>query len=151
MKIIKLKVPSILESLGFIEKALDSLKEEYEQNSGRKDFPLTQVRIATFEAFSNAVKHAHLNNPELEVIIQLTLETQKIEVQIFDYGKGFNFDRMKEFSQKQGALLLYNASLPYTPYMGLGIFIIISLMDEVFYIPTTDETACNRLVMIKYF
>ncbi|HWP45544.1 MAG TPA: ATP-binding protein [Candidatus Limnocylindrales bacterium] len=150
MKTIKLKIPSRLESLESIEKALDYLKGEYDKISGGKNFPLNQVKIATFEAFSNAVKHAHLNRPELEIIIQLTLEAQKFEVQIFDCGKGFDFEKMKILSQARGALLNYTFRPASLSEIGFGIFIITSLMDQVLYIPATGGSKYNQLVMIKY-
>jgi len=140
----------MLESLESIEKALDYLKEEYEKSLGRKGFPFTQVRVALFEAFSNAVKHAHLNRPELEVVIQLILEAKKIEVQVLDCGKGFDFEKVKALSQRKGFLLKQAARIAQIPEMGLGIFVITTLMDEVLYIPATDGTVYNQLVMVKY-
>lgn len=150
MKTIELKIPSRLDSLESIEKALDYLKGEYDKISGGKKFPLNEVKIATFEAFSNAVKHAHLNRPELEVIIQLTLEAQKFEVQVFDCGKGFDFEKMKVLSQARGALLNYTLQPTSLSKIGFGIFIITSLMDQVRYIPAVEGSLYNRLIMVKY-
>jgi serine/threonine-protein kinase RsbW len=149
MKMIKLKVPSQFESIASIEKALGYIKTEYEKNSLGKTFPLNPIKVAIYEAFSNAIKHAHMDQSEKDIIIQLILEAQRIEVRVLDCGKGFDFEKMKALSQTKVNFLSSQTVSGSVPEIGLGIFVITSLMDHVSYIPATRNTPYNRMIMVK--
>ena len=52
-----------------------------------------QCQLALAEGFTNAVRHAHADQPaETPIEIEVTLKAGTIELRIWDYGSGFDLE-----------------------------------------------------------
>jgi serine phosphatase RsbU (regulator of sigma subunit)/anti-sigma regulatory factor (Ser/Thr protein kinase) len=93
---------------------------------------LIACELALVEGCNNAILYAPLRSRDSPVEIQISIQEERLELQIIDHTQGFDWQE---------------AQLP-TPEAehGRGLFIIQSLMDEVVYLRSRDE---NRLVMRK--
>ncbi|MEL6813848.1 MAG: anti-sigma regulatory factor [Cyanobacteria bacterium J06598_3] len=81
-----------------------------------------QLNLALAEGFTNAVRHAHANLPDTTPIdIELSLESEKIEICIFDRGGPFDPSSLRE--PQPGALR----------EGGYGWFLLRRLADKVTY------------------
>jgi serine/threonine-protein kinase RsbW len=94
------------------------------------------VVLATNEATSNVIRHAHRNNPEALVQIQCRLGATNIEVCLLDEGDPFNL-----------------ADVPYLDPAeirigGRGVFLMRTLMDELNCHPRGERG--NTLRMVKH-
>lgn len=117
----ELHVPSDLKFLAVVENwLLASLAVELEQ---LEDWPQLsgRLRLALVEAFSNVVRHAHKDNPDLPVMLRLSLSPPAVMLEIWDSGQGYDI----------------NAYLPPLPEEqqegGYGWLILNRLMDKVQY------------------
>lgn len=117
----ELHVPSDLKFLAIVESwLLGSLEVElgdyvdWSRQSNR-------LRLVLVEAYSNVVRHAHRDQPNLPVLIRLELQDRNIFLEIWDHGRGFDL----------------STYLPPTPddcqEGGYGWLILNRLMDRVEY------------------
>jgi len=85
------------------------------------------MKIAVAEAFINAVKHAYQNNhkPIRRTNVRYLLYQDKLAVVVKDFGKGFDPCFVQLYIRRD------DAERPER--VGLGIFLIKTLMDEVEY------------------
>ncbi|HEY9762053.1 MAG TPA: anti-sigma regulatory factor [Trichocoleus sp.] len=117
----ELQVPSDLKFLIVVENwLLDSLGAELKQEDIWPQLA-TRLRLALVEAYSNVVRHAHKNKPDVPVILRLTLEQSAIALEIWDSGEGYDTSD-------------YQAPLPEERQEGgYGWMILNRLMDRVQY------------------
>ncbi|MGB3494048.1 MAG: anti-sigma regulatory factor [Elainellaceae cyanobacterium] len=95
------------------------------------------LNLALAEGFTNAVRHAHHKMPsETEIDIDLDLWDDHIEIRIWDHGKPFNPNSLKE--PVPGTLRLG----------GYGWFLLRRLADQVAYERVKDGRNC--LVIKKH-
>jgi serine/threonine-protein kinase RsbW len=129
----ELHVPSDLRYLSVVEHwLLDSLEielgdtEDWRQQSNR-------LRLALVEAYSNVVRHAHKEKPELPVLMRLELIENDFTLEVWDHGKGFDL----------------STYLPPNPEdrqeNGYGWLIMNRLMDRVEYRLQVNGRNCLRL------
>lgn len=129
----ELHVPSDLRYLNVVEHwLLDSLAIElgdtvdWTRQSNR-------FRLALVEAYSNVVRHAHKEKPELPVLMRLELIENDFTLEIWDHGKGFDL----------------STYLPPNPEdrqeNGYGWLIMNRLMDRVEYRLQVNGRNCLRL------
>ncbi len=98
---------------------------------------LTSILLVIEEACTNVIRHAYLYGPG-KIRIEVSLTYDKVEFQIIDSGRAFDFDaagtpdldRYVETSRKGG----------------LGLYLIRKIMDEVQYFTVQGE---NRLRLVK--
>ncbi|MEO0768078.1 MAG: ATP-binding protein [Cyanobacteria bacterium J06649_4] len=88
----ELTVPSDLKFMEVVEHwLLESLQLEIDQ-----DIDWTQVekrlRLVVVEVYSNIVRHAHNEQPELPVLIRIELENNNLSLEVWDQGEGFKLD-----------------------------------------------------------
>lgn len=86
----ELHVPSDLKFLTIVENwLLGSLEVEMGENV---DWPRqsNRLRLVLVEAYSNVVRHAHQNQPNLPVLIRMELKERDLSLEIWDHGKGFD-------------------------------------------------------------
>lgn len=129
----ELRVPSDLRFLGVVENwLLESLKIELgDQIDWTRQS--SRLRLALVEAYSNVVRHAHRNQPDLPVILCLELRERDLEIQIWDHGQGFD-------------LSTYLAPSPeMMQEHGYGWLILNRLMDRVEYQLQVNGRNCLRL------
>ncbi|MBD2464291.1 anti-sigma regulatory factor [Oscillatoria sp. FACHB-1407] len=117
----ELHVPSDLKFLNIVENwLLGSLEVEL---GDHVDWPrqANRLRLVLVEAYSNVVRHAHRDQPNLPVLMRLELKERDIYLEIWDHGKGFDL----------------STYLPPAPEQhqegGYGWLILNRLMDKVEY------------------
>jgi serine/threonine-protein kinase RsbW len=129
----ELHIPSDLKFLGIAEGwLLGSLEAELGDTVdwGRQS---TRLRLALVEAYSNVVRHAHRDQPNLPVLIRLELRDRDLAIEIWDHGKGYNLETY----------------LPPNPTdrqeSGYGWLIMNRLMDRVEYMLQVNGRNCLKL------
>lgn len=95
------------------------------------------VVLATNEAISNVIRHAHKQCPDAHLQVQCHLFDDRLEVHILDEGEPFNLD-----------------SVPYLDpgeirIGGRGVFLMRTLMDEISCEPRGEHG--NILRMVKRY
>jgi serine/threonine-protein kinase RsbW len=86
----ELHVPSDLKFLNIVESWLLGSLEAELQDQIDWTRQASRLRLVLVEAYSNVVRHAHRGQPNLPVLIRLELKDQDIQLEIWDYGEGFN-------------------------------------------------------------
>jgi serine/threonine-protein kinase RsbW len=82
-----LNIPSKIENLTIVEKAIDDISAEYHLNSELYG----NILIATIEAANNAILHGNQLDESKLVDIIFDIENKFLTVTIKDQGKGFDF------------------------------------------------------------
>jgi len=96
-----------------------------------------RLALALTEGFTNAVRHAHADlPPETGIDIDLALDTDQVEIRIWDHGGPFNPELLPE--PQPGELL----------DSGYGWFLLRRLADKVTYQRAKDGRNC--LSIVKY-
>lgn len=129
----ELNVPSDLQFLAVVENwLLGSLELVM---GDRVDWPRqsNRLRLVLVEAYSNVVRHAHKDRPNIPVSIRLELQGRDIALEIWDQGEGYNLSDYEEpdpESLQEG---------------GYGWLILNRLMDRVEYTLQVDGLNCLKL------
>ncbi|MBF2086211.1 anti-sigma regulatory factor [Thermoleptolyngbya sp. C42_A2020_037] len=129
----ELHIPSDLKFLQVVENwLLNSLELElgdlvdWQHQSNR-------LRLVLVEAYSNVVRHAHRDQPNLPVLIRLELIDRDIHLEIWDHGQGYDL----------------STYLPPAPDDmqdgGYGWLILNRLMDKVEYRLQVSGRNCLKL------
>jgi len=88
----ELTVPSDLKFMEVVEHwLLESLQLEIDQDIDWGQVE-KRLRLVVVEVYSNIVRHAHNEKPELPVLIRIELENNNLSLEIWDQGKGFKLD-----------------------------------------------------------
>lgn len=129
----ELHVPSDLRFLTIVENwLLGSLEVEVGEYV---DWPRqsNRLRLVLAEAYSNVVRHAHRDKPNLPVLIRLELKDRDIALEVWDHGNGYD-------------LSTYMAPSPEDMQDGgYGWLIMNRLMDRVEYRLQIDGRNCLKL------
>jgi serine/threonine-protein kinase RsbW len=129
----ELHVPSDLRFLSVAEGwLLGALELEL---GDRVDWPrqANRLRLVLVEAYSNVVRHAHKDKPNLPVLIRLELKGQDLSMEIWDHGAGYDlsdYTPPEPQSRQDG---------------GYGWLILNRLMDRVEYRLQVDGQNCLSL------
>jgi serine/threonine-protein kinase RsbW len=130
----ELHVPSDLKFLNIVEDwLLGTLKLELADSVDDWPRQSNRLRLALVEAYSNVVRHAHRDQPNLPVLIRLEVKDRDIVLEIWDHGKGFDL----------------STYLPPNPddkqESGYGWLIMNRLMDRVEYRLQVNGRNCLTL------
>jgi serine/threonine-protein kinase RsbW len=129
----ELHVPSDLKFLTIVESWLLGSLEVELGDSVDWSRQSNRLRLALVEAYSNVVRHAHRDQPNLPVLIRLELKDQDIALEIWDHGTGFDL----------------STYLPPKPddkqESGYGWLIMNRLMDRVEYRLQVNGRNCLKL------
>ncbi len=88
----ELVVPSDLKFLAVVEHwLLESLQLEIDQQIDWNDVE-GHLRLVVVEVYSNIVRHAHNEKPELPVLIRIEVENNNLSLEVWDQGEGFKLD-----------------------------------------------------------
>jgi serine/threonine-protein kinase RsbW len=135
LSLIRLHVPGSLEfrnlALRVVEAACKLVTAGSQEERSTFD---DQVISAFGEAFNNAAIHSYRGRPVGTVEIEIDAQPDRITLRIADYGKSFDPTQVAE------------PDLDALPESGLGLFIMRSFMDTVFY----QAGAPNVLSMTKH-
>ncbi len=116
--------------------------------AGLSEFKTAQLEMAVDEACANVIEHsyggeanasANPNHPGLR--LNLMQCKDRIVVEIFDRGAGFDFDTQRSVEPEEYVQAQRNR--------GLGMFIIRKFVDDVTYERATSSGNCLRLT--KHF
>jgi len=92
-----------------------------------------RLRLALVEAYSNVVRHAHFEQPNIPIILKLELRDRDLSLEIWDQGQGYNPSD-------------YQAPSPQDKQEhGYGWLILNRLMDRVEYQLQVDGSNCLKL------
>ncbi|MEO1635418.1 MAG: ATP-binding protein [Cyanobacteria bacterium J06631_9] len=88
----ELVVPSDLKFMEVVEHwLLESLQLEIDQKIDWSQVE-KRLRLVVVEVYSNIVRHAHNEQPELPVLIRIELEDNNLSLEVWDQGAGFKLD-----------------------------------------------------------
>ena len=93
----------------------------------------SRLRLALVEAYSNVVRHAHKEQPNLPILLRLEFKERDIALEIWDYGTGFDMSTYfppNPDDRQEG---------------GYGWLIMNRLMDKVEYQLQVDGANCLKL------
>ena len=133
----ELHIPSDLRFLSVVESwLLGCLETEF---GDRVDWPsqANRFRLVLVEAYSNVVRHAHRNQPNLPVLVRLELRDGDIALEVWDQGAGYDINEY------------LNPNPDNLQEGGYGWLIMQRLMDQVEYSLRTDEDGRNCLKLLK--
>ncbi|KXZ40771.1 serine/threonine-protein kinase RsbW [Alkalithermobacter thermoalcaliphilus JW-YL-7 = DSM 7308] len=93
---------------------------------------IEDIKVAVAEACTNVIKHSH----SIDFEIKFKIYKDKLEINVTDKGKGYNILSVKD------------TNIEEMKESGLGIFIIQTLMDEVYIDSKIGDGTSVK--MIKY-
>jgi len=97
-----------------------------------------QCQLALAEGFTNAVRHAHQNQPsDIPIEIEVSTRSQAIEIRIWDQGSGFDLER---------SLNTVPAFMDLLAEGGRGLKIIAKTADVFSYTRTADHRNCLLII-----
>ncbi len=132
-----LTVKSELKLLNQVQQWFEQFCLKYLLPGGWSESQLYRLNLALAEGFTNAVRHAHhALPPETTIDIDVSLFLDRLEIRIWDRGKPFNPDAIRE--PEPGTLQVG----------GYGWFLLRRLADRVVYERTLDNRNC--LLIVKY-
>lgn len=129
----ELHVPSDLSFLNIVEDWLLGCLKVQLGDSVDWSRQSTRLRLALVEAYSNAVRHAHKNKPNVPILLRLELKNRDLALEIWDYGDGFDMSTYfppNPTDKKEG---------------GYGWLIMNRLMDKVEYQLQVNGANCLKL------
>lgn len=103
---------------------------------------LEDLRLAVSEAATNAIDAHRAVTTDDPVVIRCTSSADRIDVEIYDRGAGFEIDRLAELPSPNDPARLGHER-------GLGIPLMRMLTDEVEFRSTADGTAV-RLTVFRH-
>ncbi|NEN94813.1 MAG: ATP-binding protein [Moorea sp. SIO3I7] len=129
----ELQIPSDLKFLSIVENWFMGILQV--ELGNRVDWPSlsNRLRLVLVEAYSNVVRHAHRDQPNLPILIRLELKERDIALEIWDYGQGFD---PSSYKPPNPGDLQEN---------GYGWLIIHRLMDRVEYRLQVNGRNCLEL------
>jgi serine/threonine-protein kinase RsbW len=125
-----LNIPSKIENLQMVEKAIDELSLELDLS----DEIYGNVLVATMEATNNAIIHGNNSDPTKNVKIEIQLDKKQLKVHIEDQGRGFDFSSVPDPTAPENLEKIN----------GRGIFLMERLSDEILYLEK------GRIVELKF-
>ncbi|HBB30944.1 MAG TPA: anti-sigma factor [Cyanobacteria bacterium UBA8803] len=129
----ELHVPSDLKFMAIVEDWLLGSLEVALGNSVDWQSQSSRLRLALVEAYSNVVRHAHRDQPNLPVLIRLELKDRDIALEIWDHGKGYDISNYIEPTPQD------------KQESGYGWLIMQKLMDRVEYRLQINGRNCLKL------
>jgi len=112
-----LNIPSKIENLTIVEKAVDEISAEYNLNSELYG----NILIATIEAANNAILHGNQLDENKNVDIIFIIENKFLTITIKDQGKGFDFKGVPDPTAPENIEKIN----------GRGIFLMERLADQI--------------------
>ena len=134
---INLKIPAKTEYMNVVRLSIAGVGERM----GFSVDDIEDIKIVVGEACLNSIRHAYQKESEKNLVyICFLIYPTKLEIIIKDEGKGFDISRVDEYLRK--------ADNEKIDGIGLGIYLMKTLMDEVQYSFSAEGTEV-RLVKNK--
>lgn len=129
----ELHVPSDLKFLTIVEGWLLGSLEAALGDSVDWQSQSNRLRLALVEAYTNVVRHAHRDQPNLPILLRLELKDRNLILEIWDHGKGYDISN-------------YVKPAPENKQeSGYGWLIIQRLMDHVEYRLQVNGRNCLKM------
>ncbi|HEV8129242.1 MAG TPA: ATP-binding protein [Candidatus Eisenbacteria bacterium] len=129
---IRLAIGSRLELLSLIHAIIEGIAREQKLD----DETTMALQVAVIEAGTNAIQHGNVFAETKAVKFDFRVQNGGIEVQVDDFGKGFDPSKVDDPTSDESHLL--------SPH-GRGLFLMRSLMDEVTFEERPDHGTTVRL------
>jgi serine/threonine-protein kinase RsbW len=129
-EVISVRIPSRLDLLALLDAVASSLCERMKFDGDTA----SQVTMSVIEAGTNAIQHGHKRNSALPVDIHFSLFPDRLEIDVFDTGTGFDLGQIN--GDVTSPEHLFDAR-------GRGIFIMRACMDSVRFEFLTSGTVCH--------
>ncbi|MDZ7755663.1 ATP-binding protein [Rhodohalobacter sp.] len=113
---------------------LAEVREFVALHAKRQGFTTEQIsdlQLAVDEAYTNIIKHAYQNNKDKYVEINLSFDSDKLCISLFDSGNSF--------SPKNYNLPNIQKKIEERKRGGMGVYLIHQLMDSVSYHANADK------------
>ena len=122
---VDIKVPNQTRYLCLIGHIGENIARTLRNYSGDREKLAYDLNLVLTEAMANAIQHANEGDPAKEVHIEISIVDQRLIIQVFDCGQGFNVQQYIE---------------PRHPLdeHGRGVYLIHTIMDEISYLPTDN-------------
>lgn len=127
----KIEIPSDIEYIKKVSKEILSFLERRKVDKSIQ----FDVRLAVEEAVRNAIEHGHHYERELPISVSYIIDSEKIEIEVEDNGKGFDIKKVPD--PRKGDHLMKEG--------GRGVFLIYKLMDKAEY-----SKKGNKVKMVKF-
>jgi serine/threonine-protein kinase RsbW len=131
----QLHVPSSTENLAMIRDFVGGIGER----AGMSPGDCAKLKVAVDEACANVIEHAYGSDDTREVTVKATLDSEQVQIEIVDTGRGFDPSTIEQVDLEQLASGRKTG--------GLGMRLIRSVMDEVQY--QIGPAQKNELRMVK--
>ena len=129
-EIITIRIPSRLDLLALLDAVSNSLCERMKFDGDT----CSQVTMSVIEAGTNAIQHGHNKNSALPVDVRYALFPDRLEIDVYDTGKGFDLGQVN--GDVTSPEHLFDAR-------GRGIFIMRACMDSVDFEFLPSGTVCH--------
>jgi anti-sigma regulatory factor (Ser/Thr protein kinase) len=131
----KLQVPSTTENLAMIREFAAHVGGQ----AGMDDSAVSKLELAVDEACANVIEHAYAADTSQEVTVRAVFDEEMLQIIVEDSGRRFDPTRVP--AEDLRTLVAERRT------GGLGMQLMKSLMDEVHYEVTPEQT--NQLRMVK--
>lgn len=121
---IEIKVPAKPQYVGVARLTISGLASRL----GFTYDEIEDLKIASSEAITNAVRHAYDEDEEGEIIIGCALYEDKLEIMVADHGQSFDFEETKK---QVGPYTEQESDVQLIREGGLGLYLMETLMDDV--------------------
>ncbi len=112
-----LNIPSSMDNLREVEKAIDEFSSECQINEDKYG----KILIAVLEAANNAIMHGNKLDINKEVRIGFKLDKKKLQVSVEDKGEGFDYESIPDPTAPENI----------EKVNGRGIFLMKQLSDRI--------------------
>ena len=133
---IDLVIESNYQNVDLIGACVESLSSEY-----FSDQQCFQIKLSVYEAVTNCIKHSYKGSSEHKVYVSYQIETDKIIVDIADYGIAMDPQLLQDTPS------YFDIDQENPQEGGMGLKIIKLSMDEISYHTKNDM---NHFTMVKY-
>jgi anti-sigma regulatory factor (Ser/Thr protein kinase) len=131
---VRRRLPARVESIRWLGAVMTRIGRE----ANLSEQAIYQCRLALDEACANIIRHAYDNDPHGEIEAYIQAHDGMCTIHLTDFGKPYDPSRV--------STPLDTPSIDDTRPGGLGLHLMHTVMDEVYYTPGPHG---NRLVMIK--
>jgi len=112
-------IPSKIENLRIVEKAVDELSSEYNLSSELYG----NILIATIEAANNAILHGNKLDENKNVHIKFKIEEKFLSIVVKDQGNGFDYSHIPDPTAPENLEKIN----------GRGVFLMERLSDKILF------------------
>jgi serine/threonine-protein kinase RsbW len=130
-----LEVPAVLRSLPLLTGCVRALA----QDQGFPPRAVDEIDLALEEIFTNILNHGYPPGSPAQVKVRILPSPEEFRMEFYDYAKAFDF--------KAASTRYQGRPEPRRAPGGVGLFLVMRVMDQVIYEPASEGG--NRMVLVK--